>query len=216
MSRSDRAPRNSWRVPVGLAVVLVLLLIVAALADAAPDDPAPVTTAPVAQAEPCKVVTWKRYGRAVKRTWRYSHRNGDFRAGAKPKARGQRRLGRMRRHCDPRAEREAKMLRHVQRRRAEWRFHARIDRLTPYGPWAIPVPIVRCEGGVNGWNVRNREDGIANGPYQLRLHGQPFPVTTYRHMARHHEIAYNLSRGGTYFGPWTASGRGGSRCHNYS
>lgn len=92
-------------------------------------------------------------------------------------------------------------------RKQRWKTYAYIDRITPYGKWAIPWPIVRCESG-GSWTAANPSG--AQGPYQLLGHGQPWPVRTLQDKIRHHEIALSLWRS-SGSAPWTPS----SGCSGY-
>lgn len=94
------------------------------------------------------------------------------------------------------------MLKYWHHRKAQWRLYAYIDRITPYGKWAIPWPIVRCESG-GSWRAANPSGAI--GPYQLLGHGAPWPVRTLHDKIMHHLIALRLwLKSGS--APWSPSG----------
>lgn len=158
-------------------------------------EPAPTTAlaAPQPMVEPPQpsCAKLKQHRRAIRQALRYSHRGGDFRARLNQRA--LERAGDMR-SCAKRhyRERYKKMRKRWESRKAVFDEHRRIDRLTIYGAWAKPLAVINCEGGVNGWDVSNYEGSGAHGPYQLLNKGEPWPVTTWRHMARHHEIAAGL------------------------
>lgn len=119
-----------------------------------------------AQANGCaQVVTRAEYRRAIKRTYRFSHYGGDYRARPTVTNRERRALARMRR-CSPTRTAHVARLRGVRQRKRAWRFHRRIDRITPFGEWAIPTSIVMCEshGNYRAWN--NGGSG-ASGAYQI-------------------------------------------------
>lgn len=84
-----------------------------------------------------------------------------------------------------------------------------IRAVTPFpGPhhtrWAIPYPIVACEGGWNGWGTLNHGGSGAAGPYQLLGWGAPMPAWTLSAQLAHHRIAARLWRS-SGSGPWASS-----------
>ena len=182
--------------------LLVAALTALSLTGAAGGVQSPLPPEPAAGVPHCVTTTWDKYARAVKRTWRFSERDGWFRAKPKPGRKAQQRLGRLRAKCDPRQERKEKMRRYVGKRRAAWRFHAYIDRITPYGKWAIPPYIVGCESG-GAWGAYNPSG--ASGPYQLLGWGAPMPASTPRRKAQHHIIAARLWAGGRGASHWVCA-----------
>lgn len=63
------------------------------------------------------------------------------------------------------------MQRYAQASRVEWRFYRYIDRITPYGEWAIPTSIVGCETGYTySYTIWNSSGSGASGAYQI-MHG---------------------------------------------
>jgi hypothetical protein len=133
-------------------------------------------------------VTRAEYREQVRRVWRFSHVDGDFRA--QPVKRGRLKLER-RRECAFSEPAHRKMTGYTSRRVALWRWHRRIDAITPYGKWAIPPYIVYCESG-GSWSAYNPSG--ASGPYQLLGWGAPMPANTAWARARHHEIAARVLR----------------------
>lgn len=88
-------------------------------------------------------------------------------------------------------------------------IQARIDAITPFpGPhgtrWAIPYPVVACEGGADGWSKFNDAGSGAAGPYQLLGWGAPMPANTPAKRLQHHRIARRLYLA-SGLGPWAAS-----------
>lgn len=117
-----------------------------------------------AAAEGCVATPWPTYKHAVRRAWRFSVTSvGDYHAGPRPSSERLTRLRDLRRCHTERTHRL--MYRMAKHRAARWRFHRYIDRITPYGEWAIPGSIVMCEsGGVyTKWNYGGSG---ASGAYQ--------------------------------------------------
>lgn len=86
--------------------------------------------------------------------------------------------------------------------RAEWKWFRHIDRITPYGKWAIPPYIVSCESHFL-WSAYNPSG--ASGPYQLLGKGAPMPANNTWAQARHHEIAHALWAGGAGAHHWVCA-----------
>jgi hypothetical protein len=152
-----------------LAVVLSVAFITSAYSAEPQQEPAEAGSIAPTVITPCQQAPWAKYRRAVKRAWRYSvgGYGGDYHAGSKPSQQTRQRIGKMRRQCTS-EQRQAKMWRHVSRRKQQWRFHRYIDRITVYGEWVIPPYIVACESGYNyrRWNTASTSYSRASGAYQ--------------------------------------------------
>lgn len=110
------------------------------------------------------------------------------------------------RSCAASKQARRKMLRLHKRHRKTYRWVAYIDRITVHGDYAVPTAVVNCEGGVGDWNEMNNEGSGAAGPYQLLGWGAPMPAEGHpARQARHHQIAYSISDGGSNLGPWESS-----------
>jgi hypothetical protein len=159
------------------AAVLVAALFVAMVvgSSATAEDPAgappPASqeAAPQHTAAP-KCPSVRAHGRYARRASRFTHAGGDYRAGRwHPKM--VRKLRAMR-VCQRRAGHTRMywtMRRAYKHRVANWKFHRYIDRITPYGEWAIPGSIVMCESGGN-YRKWNYGGSGASGAYQA-MHG---------------------------------------------
>lgn len=87
------------------------------------------------------------HNQLVRHALTFTHAGGDYRASSVPRNRLYR-IGGMR-ACMKRVDRaKYRLMRGAwAKRRTVWAFHARIDRLTPYGEWAVPSYIVGRESG---------------------------------------------------------------------
>jgi hypothetical protein len=102
--------------------------------------------------------------RVLRHVYRYTHRGGDYRAARVTRS-DRHRLLRLR-ECAPTREGHYRRLRRVVARKRTWAFHQRIDRVTPFGEWAIPSYIVMCESGGN-YRAWNQGGSDASGAYQF-------------------------------------------------
>jgi hypothetical protein len=141
----------------GLIVALSLTLLGSVMGTAfaqAPPEPTP--TCP----------TNHEYKVVLKRTYQFSERGGNYRA-KKPWPRRVRKLRDIR-ACQKsnHTGRYPDMRRVLRKRLKEWRFHRYIDRITPYGEWAIPPYIVYKESRYH-YAVWNRGGSGASGAYQI-------------------------------------------------
>jgi hypothetical protein len=169
-----------------------------------PVQQAPTVTTPAfVPPPPPKCATVKQHRRAIRKALRYSHRGGNFLAHKNERA--MERASDMRSCAKEHFPVRYKKMRHAYRvRKRAFDWHRQIDLATPFGAWAIPPAIVRCEGGFNGWSTWNHGGSGAAGPYQLLGWGAPMPANTPQRMAAHHLIAGRLYRAsGT--GPWVSS-----------
>lgn len=157
-----------------LAVGGAFALLPAAAGQDTTAEPAP----PAPTAEPPQPVPqpyWERHGcarpvsggeytRRLRRVYRFGDRGGDYWA-SNVTPRQLARLAHMRR-CALSPRSRAWRRRQARSRAADWRFHREIDRITPWGEWAIPTYIVMCEsGGVyTKWNYGGSG---ASGAYQI-------------------------------------------------
>lgn len=168
--------------------------------------PPPASSAPAPkrtywQQNGCKTyVKQKQYRKALRRSFRYSIVSGDFRASS-VKKRVHKRLFEMR-ECAHSKKARKNMLRAHRKQRRMHAWVARIDAITPYGKWAIPPYIVRCESG-GAWGAYNPSG--ASGPYQLLGWGAPMPANTIARQARHHIIAARLWSGGRGASHWVCA-----------
>lgn len=149
-------------------------------------DPATTTTQDKPPVPEC--ATPKQHKREVKKALRFSAVSGNFVA--------KKRMKFVREASDMRAcakeyhpYRYKLMLKRWEKRKAEFRFYRKIDRITPYGAWAKPASVVYCESKFS-WRASNPSGAI--GPYQLLGKGAPWPVNSVHDMAVHHEIAASL------------------------
>lgn len=173
-----------------------------------PPAAAPLVPDPAAAAKPACVFKASTYRWHVRKAFPYSSAGGNYVAFKKLKHHLFRATEL--RRCAKGSGHEIvyyHMLNMWHKRKQRWNQYAYIDRITPYGKWAIPWPIVRCESG-GSWGARNASG--AEGPYQLLGHGQPWPVRTLADKIRHHEIALSLWRS-SGSSPWSPS----SGCSGY-
>lgn len=154
------------------------------------EQPISATAAPAQATPPTPPVcaTPKQYKRKANDALRVSATNGNFVATVDKKA--------LRQADDMRAcaklhfpHRYKLMGRMWDKRKRTYRFYAYIDKITPYGAWAIPPVIVNCESHFS-WKVANKSGAV--GPYQLLGWGAPWPVNSVRDMAQHHILAHRL------------------------
>lgn len=110
------------------------------------------------------IVTVPEYTQALEHVYQYRSAGGDYRAFGGSQH-GRDRLTRWRAHAKGPIARGV-MRRDTRRRKSDWRFHRRIDRITPYGEWAIDPAIVMCESGGNYTEWNNGGSG-ASGAYQI-------------------------------------------------
>lgn len=134
------------------------------------------TPTPTATATPAPPPTyWERngcsqgvkqakYRRALRRVYRFTDAGGNYRA-ARVTKKARERLER-RRKCAYSKKARSNMRRATKERAKSWRFHRKIDRLTPFGEWAIPAYIVMCESGGN-YRAWNQSGSDASGAYQF-------------------------------------------------
>lgn len=92
--------------------------------------------------------------------------------------------------------------RHRERYRNLHLYRLEVDRLTPYGRWAIPGYIVACESH-GSWSAYNPSGAL--GPYQLLGKGAPFPADTRAKRLTHHRIAGALWNGGAGASHWVCT-----------
>lgn len=113
--------------------------------------------------KPCPKV--KTHNLLVKKTLRYSERNGDYRyrpASEKRLAK----LGSIRACMKKQDVKKYRTMRGAwEKRKVKYDFHKRIDLLTPYGKWAIPEYIVMRESG--GDICAKNPSSTAGGYYQF-------------------------------------------------
>lgn len=188
-----------------LATALACFVVTATTGAQIEPSAQPVLTASLAQSVPAppQCASPGQHKRQVIKALRFSATNGNFVATKNVKA--------LRRADDMRAcakqhfpHRYKLMRRGWSKRLAVFRFYHYIDVITPFGAWAIPPAIVRCEGGFHGWRTYNHGGSGAAGPYQLLGWGAPMPAISPRAMAMHHIIAHRLyAAHGSQ--PWSSS-----------
>lgn len=123
--------------------------------------------------------------------------------GKSPATRHERRTLRrvIRSQSAPRKSR-AIIARHLKRYRSHHIYRLKVNRLTPYGRWAIPGYIVQCESR-GSWSAYNSSG--ASGPYQLLGWGAPMPANTRARRLQHHRIASRLWSGGSGASNWVCA-----------
>ena len=152
-----------------LLCVLAGSLILAGFAPAqiSPTDPVTVKPEPKPtywEANGCKnVVTKDQYRKALRRVYRFSHTKGDYRA-SRVTRRQRLKLAKLR-ACSFDRKVHRKRLKRTLERKKNHAFHAYIDRITPFGPYAIPSYIVFRESRYNP-RAKNGES-TAGGFYQF-------------------------------------------------
>jgi hypothetical protein len=201
------------------AAASVIAASVLALAPSAgsqdPSAPPQATPEPAAEAAPpptywqrqgCeRKITRGQYRKAQRRVFRYSVVDGHFNA-RQPREAARKRLAR-KRQCSGSREEHRHRRKMFAKHKRQFRWVLRIDLLTVAGDYVVSDAVIGCEGGRGGWNVYNTSGSGAAGPYQLMaMHGRPMPAEgNPAAQARHHEIAYRISNGGSNYGPWEAS-----------
>lgn len=206
--------RSYTRLAVIAIAVIVVLLAITAVVNAQESAPAPApsptpTATPAPKPKP--LARWQKngcdsyvkvstYRKSLKRKMRYRIVNGDFRAH-RYRSKNSRKLGELR-ECARTNKTRKSMLKIHHRRKKQWRWVAYIDRITPYGKWAIPPYIVMCESG-GAWSAYNPSG--ASGPYQLLGWGAPMPANTTARQATHHRIAARLWAGGRGASHWVCA-----------
>lgn len=191
-----------------LVAFIAVVAIFAATNSSAQTPPTPTPSGqeasqPVAEASyweknGCKTfVGQSKYRKTLKRVFRYSIIDGDFRAApTKKKARAH--LVEMRR-CAHSAKARKNMVKATRAQRKQYSWVAYIDAITVYGKWAIPYSIVTCESH-GSWYAQNPSG--ATGPYQLLGWGAPYPATTPWAQAQNHIIAARVWAGGRGRSNW--------------
>jgi hypothetical protein len=180
------------------AAASVIAASVLALAPSAgsqdPSAPPQATPEPAAEAAPpptywqrqgCeRKITRGQYRKAQRRVFRYSVVDGHFNA-RQPREAARKRLAR-KRQCSGSREEHRHRRKMFAKHKRQFRWVLRIDLLTVAGDYVV---------------------SDAAGPYQLMaMHGRPMPAEgNPAAQARHHEIAYRISNGGSNYGPWEAS-----------
>lgn len=96
---------------------------------------------------------------------------------------------------------------HLRRYKEGHRYRVQLAAVTPYrcGSMRVAIPcyIVACESHFN-WGAYNPSG--AAGIYQIMpIHGRPFPANTRAARLRHHQIAFNLYRGGAGASHWVCA-----------
>lgn len=155
-----------------LTAVLIVLFVGAITVSTNAQSPAPVLQPDLAAAvkqkpkpkvDPCPS-RWD-HRRLLRKVVRFSNSNGDYRAH--PIIKGKKKLIEMRKCARKKGHKAAlKQMRHDWKNRMKrWRFHRYIDKITPYGKYAIPSYIVFRES--RGDRCAGNPASTAGGYYQF-------------------------------------------------